>query len=193
MGIYTTDEYLKKLDRQVLELSNIKPHFEIINEVIRRQTIRIFEKGIGGDGRQSPKYSTKPVYVSIKTSPRKVPPRGKNSNAAKFKNGKIRKSSYFMGGYADFKKAIGKGGGGHVNLWLTGNLKTAFINSAKNSTNAITKDKLSIKARILESVFNPAGKLDAIFTEYIAFFDLTKGEREYILKRNRELLLDAFS
>lgn len=193
MGVYSTDDYLKKIEKQVLQLSNIKPHFEIINEVIRRQTIRIFEKGLGGDGSKSPDYSRKPIYISIKTSPRKVPARGKSSNTAKFKNGKVRKSSYFSGGYAEFKKAIGKGGSGHVNLWLTNNFKTAFINSAKNSLNQSTNDKIILKPRVLESTFNPAGKLDFIFTEYIAFFDLSKDERKYIIDKNMELLREALT
>lgn len=189
MANYTTDQYTKKLNEIAKEI-DIKPFYEVTNEIIARQENRIFNKGIGGNGSQIGNYSTHPTYISISAMPRKVAPKGKGGKT-KFLNGKLHKSAYFGAGYSQFKTAMGKGNGGHVNLWLSGKFRKGFANSAnpvKMLTNGFT-----IIYSVKSSAFNPGGKLDGIFNRYPQAFKLTKGERLYILKRFREIFLNALA
>lgn len=186
MANFTTDQYIKKLEKMAKDI-DIKPFYEVTNEIIARQENRIFNKGVGGNGTQLAKYSTKPIYVSLKQMPRKVSPKGK-FGTAKFKNGKLHTSAYFDQGYAEFKKAMGKGGGGHVNLWLTGKFRKGFANSA-NPVKMITKG-FSIIYSIKVTGANPDKKLDAIFKRFPMAFKFTKGEKAYVLKRFREIFIN---
>ena len=71
------------------------------------------------------KYSTKSTYISPEQSPKKFSTKGKNGST-KFKNGKPHKSRYFAEGYKEFRQTIGAETS-HVNLQLTGKLKTDFV------------------------------------------------------------------
>lgn len=186
MGTYTTSQYAKKLEAIYGKLQDQKPHLEIVSEVIRRQQSRIFDKSVDGDGKKLAKYSIKPIYVNPKKSPRKTP-------VKTFKNGKARKTTYFPGGYAQYKKAIGKGGGGTVNLWLFGSFRKAFMNSLGSALKTSNSQRISIRTRIIPGVQNPEGKIDGILDRYGIAFKLTKGERGYIVKANRDLLMDLFN
>jgi len=73
----------------------------------------------------SGKYSTKSTYISPEQSPKKFSVKGK-SGKTKFKNGKPHKSRYFEQGYKEFRETIGAETS-HVNLQLSGKLKTSFI------------------------------------------------------------------
>lgn len=200
MATYTTDQYISKLDKSFLNLQKVKPHVEILSEVVRRQQDRVFNKGIDGKGKEIGKYSTKPTYISVKQMPRKLTPTGKKpkKGVAKstFKNGKLHTSRYFSGGYAEFKTKMSRGTGGtRINLWLFGHFKTAFINSIKNPYTAVSPNSIRVKTFISPSLFNPQGKLDGIFdpeTGYPFIFDLTGGEKKYVITRSKQLLTQTF-
>lgn len=190
MGVYTTKEYIKKL--QKMATLNIKPFYEITQEVIDRQQKRIFDKGIDGNGGRVGSYNNDPIYVSNRSeyTPRRNKPVGNQRNQSKFKNGKSHKSTYFPGGYGEFKKAVGKGSGsGGVNLWLFGNLRKGFMASGGKDNITIGNSRVKIIKSIRSSANNPQGKLDFIFAEYPNAFRFTKGERGFVLKRFREIFL----
>lgn len=199
MGTYTTDQYISKLDKSFLSLQKVKPHVEILAEVIRRQQDRVFNKGMDGNGKAIGLYSTKPTYISINKLPRKLTPTGKKPAKGRakstFKNGKMHTSRYFSGGYAEMKVKVGKGGGGRVNLWLFGHFRTAYLNSIKNPYTAVSSNSIRVKTFITPSVFNPQGKIDGIFdpeTGYPFIFDLTRGEKKYVIDRSQKLLTQTF-
>ena len=58
---------------------------------------RIHNDGKAANGSNIGSYSTKPMYVSLKASPRKFTPKGKTGKT-KFANGKSHKSGYFRDG-----------------------------------------------------------------------------------------------
>lgn len=182
---YTTQQYIKKL--QSISIKDIKPFYEATNEIIIKQDERIFNKGVDANGTAIGKYDTKPVYISLKYTPRKFAPKGKNGET-KFKNGKMHKSGYFEGGYYQFKQAIGKASAGsNVNLWLFGHFRRGFQNSA-NPAKA-TKQGFEIVYSVRHSEANSAGKLEGIIDRYGHAFKLSKSERAYILKKFTEIFV----
>lgn len=95
---------------------------------------RIFERGQSVGGGKIGKYSRKPMYVSKEGAKSQygsqirqggIRPRGKNSKRSKFKNGNPRRSAYFAGGYAEFRKAVGRQSS-YVDLSLTGSLMSSI-------------------------------------------------------------------
>lgn len=186
MANFTTDQYIKKLEKMAKDI-DIKPFYEVTNEIIARQENRIFNKGTAGNGADLGKYKTTPTYISLSQMPRKKSPKGKFGKA-KFKNGKKHKSKYYAGGYAEFKVDMGKGNGGVINLWLTGKFRKGFANSA-NPVKMTTKG-FSIIYSIKRTKANPDEKLDAIFKRFAIAFKFTKGEKAYVLKRFREIFIN---
>jgi len=190
MATYTVKEYAKKLE-QMAKL-DVKPFYEVTQEVITRQTYRIFTKGQGGHGPLG-SYDPSPIYVSNQQryTPRRNKPVGKYGST-KFKNGKPHKSTYFPDGYSQFKKAIGKGNG-KVNLWLFGNFLKAFMNSGGVNNITVGNSRIKIIKSIKASTHNPQGKLDGIFARYPDAFKFTKGERGFVLKRFREIFIEQLN
>ena len=87
---------------------------------------RVFDGGKDVDGTPIGKYSTKPLYVSLKgqTSQYRsssLKGKGKYSNSSKFENGNPRKSQYFPDGYSGFRAAVGRQNS-KVDLRLSGSL-----------------------------------------------------------------------
>jgi hypothetical protein len=189
MATYTTKQYVEKL--QKLAELDVKPFYDITQEVIARQTYRIFTKGQGSNGPLG-SYSPDPIYVSNKQSstPRRNKPVGKTGET-KFKNGNPHKSTYFPGGYSEFKKAIGKGG--KVNLWLFGNFLKAFMNSGGVNNIKVGNSRIKIIKSIKPGTHNPQGKLDGIFNKYPDAFKFTKGERAFVLKRFKEIFIEQLN
>jgi hypothetical protein len=193
MATYTPDQYVKKLNKAAKNL-DVKPFYEVTNEVISRIDKRVFDKGIGGSGSHFGKYSSKPLYVSAsgkKNGARNVNPRGKDGKA-KFKNGKLKMSAYYSGGYGEFKKDIGKGGTApNVNLWLSNKFRVAFQNS-NNPARSYDKGFI-ITSSIKITGANPIDKVKSILKRYPDAFKLTKGERAYVVKRFREIFIEQFT
>lgn len=190
----SVDAWAKSLNERLRNATDVKNYILLTNEVISRQSSRVFDKGTPGIG-AGYNYSRKPIYASNdpKYTPRKNTPRGKNSTSSTFKNGKPRKSTYFAGGYAEFKNAVGKGANNRVNLWLFGNFRRMFQNSGKNPVRRFNQDGFSLLVQIKASGNNPQGKLDGILTRYPNMFKLSLGERKFVVRRFREILLDKLN
>lgn len=86
---------------------------------------RIFTDGIAADGSEIGKYSTEPIYVNPKNSPKKFAPKGKTGNT-KFADGKAHKTRYFEQGYKGFRAKAGRQTS-KVDLRLSGNLRNSFL------------------------------------------------------------------
>lgn len=106
---------------------------------------RVFTNGKSADGQRIGAYSTKPLYVSISGARKRylsqIPTsrlrgRGKNSNKAKFANGKPRKSQYFGDGYSGFRAFMGRDVS-TVNLDLTGDLFNSIGSGTRQATSVV--------------------------------------------------------
>lgn len=191
MATYTTKGYIKKLEK--LAQLDVKPFYDVTQEIIARQQSRIFDHGKDFNGSVIDTYKPGPIYVSnqLHLTPKKNRPVGKHGET-KFKNGKMHKSTYFPGGYAQYKKAISKGNG-RVNLWLFGNFRKAFMGAGGTKNITTSNTRIVIFKAIRPSVHNPQGKLDFIFAKYPNAFKFTKGEKGYVLKRFREIFVQQLS
>lgn len=87
---------------------------------------RIHEEGKAADGADIGRYSTKPLYVNPRNSPKAFTPKGKTGRV-KFESGKPLKTRYFADGYGGFKSFIGRNLLGKVNLSLSGQLNKQFL------------------------------------------------------------------
>lgn len=191
MATYTIDQYVKKLQNVKIKA---EPFYNIANELIGRVDNRVFNKGIGGNGRRIGTYSKEPAYFSISGKKNKArnlstTPRGKKDGSGKkFLNGQDRKSVFMKGGYDEFKSDVGKNtAGGSVNLWLSGQFRRAW----QNSNDPLQQDTngFSIKFSIKTSEANDEDKVNSIIKRYPEAFKLTKGEKKYIVKRFEEELI----
>lgn len=80
---------------------------------------RVFTQGKATDGSDIGSYSTKPIYISKKNSPRSA--------------GIVKKKTlFFPGGYKEFKGAIGRGE--DVNLKVFGRLQSDYLTPLKKDT-----------------------------------------------------------
>jgi len=189
MATYTPKEYVKKLNKFALSIQDIKPFYEATNEVIIMQEDRIFNKGLDSKGSPVGTYSTEPIYISLRATPKKFPPRGKNGQT-KFKDGKQHRSGYFAGGYYQFKQAIGRAGAGRkINLELFGHFRKGFANSANPAK--LNKTGFEVVYSVKHTGANPKGKVEGIIENYPQAFKLSVKEREYILEKFREIFIDA--
>lgn len=184
MATFTIDQYIAKLQSIKLD---VEPFYNIANELIARIDKRVFDKGINGAGVSIRSYSKKGAYFSVsgkKNHARNLgtPARGKNNTKPTFKNGNRRKSVFFAGGYNAFKSDVGKNtAGGNVNMWLSGSFRRAWAGSIDPVTMA--GNGFKIQFTIKTSTQNKQGKVTGLLKKYPKSFDLTKGERDYILKR----------
>lgn len=125
-------KYASNMNRVLTKLKNNLVSLEAMDKLTKEVATgvrasnmrRIHNEGKAVDGSMIGSYSTKPMYVSLKNSPRKFTPKGKKGKT-KFKNGKSHKSGFFKDGYKGFRREIGKETG-FVNLQLTGSLKADF-------------------------------------------------------------------
>lgn len=122
MATYTIAEYSKMLDKRLDSFVNSKAVGQVYSTILADMVIRIFEEGKNSSGDFIGKYSTNDTYINTeKESPKKLPARGKNGNT-KFKDGNPHKTTFFGGGYKEFKGKIGRGSS-FVNLRLFGLLQ----------------------------------------------------------------------
>jgi hypothetical protein len=123
-------------------------------DVLPEMAIRVFDKGQNGEGKEIGQYSTKPIYISKKATPKIVGGR------------QTPKSIFYAGGYREFKGAIGRGT--KVNLKLFGRFQQAFLSMGEKlsgkSITLILKDKLDID------------KKDGNVDRYGDMFEMTKSE-----------------
>lgn len=179
----TTEEYNKKLDEQLKQISNAKFLLTSVSEVHARQVKRIFNTGINGDNEKIGNYnSSDPLYVNPDDSPKKFPTKGKTGEAV-FKNGKKHKTGYFDS-YKAFRKAIARETG-FVNLRLTENLKFDFTNSLTLMGSMYvtgTKKKEN------------TDKVNGAISKYgVATFQLTDNEKQIFIESVKLKLIDTLN
>ena len=168
----TTAEFNKKLDEQLIKISNAKFLLTSVTAVHSRQVKRIFEQGLNGDGVKIGNYnSSDPLYVNPDDSPKSFPTKGKNGETT-FKNGKKHKTGYFDS-YKAFRRAISRETG-FVNLRLTENLKFDFTNSL-----TLMGDVYVTGTKKKENTL----KADGAINKYgVATFQLTDNEKQIFIE-----------
>lgn len=206
MATYTTDQYIKKLQKLTLSMQDIKPFYEATNEIIIRQSERIFNKGIDSKGGSIGYYSPKPMLASksqfIETSKWKqsyVDPdtgaiveskvKGDKPLWLKFKKSKKAIPLMFIeGGYRQFKAIQGRNQTGkNVNLRYSGHFERGFHNSANPAK--LSKSGFEIVYSVKHTGANSAGKVESIIERYPQAFKLSASEREYLLDKFRDIFI----
>lgn len=147
---------------------------------------RIFSEGVDSQGGKIGDYSRAPIYVSAEKHIRKnaFQKVGKN-NTGDFKNGKPRKSTYYKGGYAEYREAVGRQSG-YMDFMLSGSLKNNIQigEDAGAMVIGLTDEKESLKRLGLEEhvgkpVFTPSASDLQLFEDAIdAEIDLIINELE---------------
>lgn len=108
--------------KQKLSIANIDELITTVSQAVYASNLkRIHTDGKNVAGGNIGKYSTEPIYVNPKKSPKKFITGGKVDKKSTFKNGKTRKTKYFANGYKGFRASIGRDAN-TVNLQLTGSL-----------------------------------------------------------------------
>jgi len=115
---------------------------------------RIHNDGLNVSLNSIGNYSTTPIYINPKNSPRKFTGQGKNGEI-KFQNGISHKTKYFDNGYKGFRNYIGRTSN-KVNLQLSGNLKANYqIQKTTNGYNiGFLSNKYTLISKGLEEHFN---------------------------------------
>lgn len=186
----TIAEYKAKLRRLRNDINLSKKFVGAVTSTIKEQANRIFEDGLDSKGSPIGTYSTKPIYVNTDVaSPRKFDPKGKK-NSGPFKNGNKRKSTYFSGGYREFKQDNGRGT--KFNLFLFGNLNKAYLAGAVRPFVSETPDRVTVFFTIPANEANPQGKIDGLFKRYPQAFRFSKIEKERHLLRVQKIINKAF-
>lgn len=113
MATYTPETYAQKLDKIKADITSAEREimFKVARVINSDKSERIFTRGLNQNGRAIGQYSTKPIRISSRNSPRNL-------------GGKTK---YFAGGYKAFKVSIGRGA--RVNLRLFGNLQNDYVSS----------------------------------------------------------------
>lgn len=121
---------------------------------------RIFENGQDTNGQSIGEYSTKPIYISKKNSPRSA--------------GEVKENSYFFpGGYKQFKEEIGRGS--QVNLRLFGDLMRDFLTPKVTITRNVLKQEVKRQENV-----NKKAWMEEKYKKNI--FGLTQKEEQILVK-----------
>lgn len=148
-----------------------------INQLRAAMVRRIFFNGLNSSGSRIGSYSRKPMYASkpshsqVKSSG--ISPRGKNSGSPTLKNGKRRRSRYLPGGYAEFRRLVGRKSD-FINLDLTGQLRSSIKVGRQGGrlvigieTTRNIKLRRSLERRF-GKVFTPTDQEATAFSNYVA-------------------------
>lgn len=189
MASFTLKGYVKELEQRAKDLSDSRPFFEIAAFTHRAQVKRIFDLKKNSQGGIIGEYSTKPIYVDPRDSPRSIGrPIGK-SKKSKFKDGTDHKSRYFPGGYKEFKQKVR--GSTTVDLFLFSIFSKSYRGGLRpvNTTIPIKRFQTVVTA----TAGNPEGKIEGLTERYELAFKLSKNEKEQHLKKTRALVLKILS
>jgi len=130
MKTYTPKQYAQRLKAKLKEVDDAKIIFLPASTIHADKAERIFDKGENCNNSEHGKYSTSPIYVNTTfKSPKKLQPKGKSGKTNFKTSSRKRKTTYFQGGYKQFKGAIGRGT--KVNFRLTNDLQTDYISALK--------------------------------------------------------------
>lgn len=188
----TIAEYKAKLNRLRKDINISKQFVGAVTSTIKEQADRIFTDGLDYKGRPIGSYSTNPIYVNTQVaSPKKFKPKGKGKKSgATFKNGNPRKSTYFKGGYKEFKQKNGRGA--KFNLFLFGNFNKAYLAGAVKPFVSENPNKITAFFTIPSGTDNPAEKIEALVEDrYPQAFKFSKQERQRHMVRVETLLNKA--
>lgn len=112
--------YWKDAVENQLRIENLRKAMETgARDILPESARRIFTDGKASDGSDIGNYSTNPIYISKKNSPR---------NAGEVKE----KTLFFPGGYKQFKTDIGRGE--DVNLRVFGRLQSDYLTPKKEDS-----------------------------------------------------------
>jgi len=125
---------------------------------------RIFVNGQSADGGKIGTYSTKPIYVDPKNSPKKFSGKGKNDKRAS----KDHKTRYFEDGYKGFREFIGRESS-FVNLSLSRHMANSFTSGIDN--------KLPVATPLGYGI----GFLNSEYTDRANYFETKYGKRIFAL------------
>lgn len=180
-------QYNARLKKFIQEIEKTKPVFLAVSNVVREQSIRVFENGGVESGGAKGSYTGGALYVNPKTAPRSrgLKLQGKNGGKSKFKNGNPRKTAYFAS-YAAYKLALGKKA--YPNLVLFGNLEKAFGASIKEKKSG---DTITITQGIRIDLSNPIGKINGLIEKYPFAFKPTEQEKQMYYDDLAVYLADA--
>lgn len=113
-------EVLSNIEGKLKKASDVSKLNRTIGTYLKASNLRrIHNEGLAVNGSRIGNYSSVPLYLNPKHSPRAFTPKGKNGQM-KFKNGKLHKTAYFHG-WKGFRSAIGRESS-TVNLQLSGKL-----------------------------------------------------------------------
>ena len=179
MGLTTFDKTNPKADNVVRTVA--------LNALADVKT-RIHQQGKASDGGDIGKYSTTPIYVSVKENPgksfgRPVGKTGKSKFKSGEKAGQDHASRFFEKGYSEYKTAIGRNQLGKVNLSLSGQLDSqlTLIATPKGYGLGWVNDEMPERAKNLEKKYKKK------------IWQLTNEEAEAARNTAQILLKDAFS
>lgn len=119
--ISNIDHLIESIERELPEVMEQKA----ANDLKVMISNRVIEKGETSTGAKFSSYSTNPIYVNTTdNSPKKLPPKGKTGRTVFAKTGKPHKSTYFEGGYKEFRSKIGRST--DKDFFLTGEMWRKF-------------------------------------------------------------------
>lgn len=164
MATYTPETFIQKLDKVKADITSAEREimFKVARVINSDKSERIFTRGLNQNGRNIGKYSTKPIRISSKNSPRSFGS----------------KTKYFAGGYKAFKVSIGRGE--RVNLRLFGNLQNDYVSSLTYRNNEWQE---GVKRQ--ENV----DKIQVLQNKYGQVFNFTKTEEKKAQQLLAKLLL----
>ena len=193
----TTEEWIKDQQAKIQELVKFCKPLEIAaRDTMAMQAGRIFVEGKDSADSSIGKYSTKPLYLNPKKSPKKFAVKGKTGKS-KFKNGKPHQTRYFADGYKGFRNTIGRQTK-FVDLSLVGDLQSDFANSPFIGT-LLPKNIMPIKVNNLEYITALKRKVNkekrmGLEEKYGPIFQLSQAEKNHfidIVKKETDLLFGA--
>ena len=179
----TTIDFISKLDRQIEAIVKLDKPLEIsVRSMMAIQSKRIFLNGLNSDGSEIGQYVKKPIYISLKDSPKSFTPKGKPGANKKIKD---RKTGYFES-FLSYKVAIGRNAKVKtVDLFLSGELHRDWANSESFAKQEATK--INQHNYVVSLSENNANKVD----RYGKVFNLSVKERTIFLDLVQKELIKA--
>ncbi len=124
----TIENQISNIDQLIASIENELPQVleqKAANDLRVMISKRVMESGTTSTGSKFSNYSTNPIYINTSdNSPKKVSPKGKTGKTVFAKTGKPHKSTYFGGGYNEFRDRIGRST--NKDFFLTGEMWRKF-------------------------------------------------------------------
>lgn len=180
-----TADFIAKLNRQIESIIKLDKPLEIaVRSMMAIQSKRIFLNGLNSNESVIGQYVKKPVYISLKDSPKSFIPKGKPGANKKIKD---RKTGYFES-YLAYKTTIGRNARVKtVDLFLSGALHRDWANSESFAKQEATKiNQHNYVVSLSENNANKVDRYGKVFNlsakERVIFLDLVQKELSKALK-----------